>query len=242
MFHSTEADLSKSGSEATGSGNLTAGWASWAVTSLTSKFYRSKSTSSSLSTPPAPGNTGAAASSVNSSNVKSEHSSSRPPSKQASEDSDVWGRAGESADDDEVKSQASKGDWDSSGWDNDDDILNVQHTTSASNCDKDIKPSKSPDGDEGVGGGGGASEVAGRRSIRERTNSTNGWDEKEQDLLGSFGISEADLKPSNAPSSSASHTSSVPGGVASRKGGSSGPRKTPGVTKGPLKLGAKKLT
>lgn len=207
---------------------------------MTSKFYRSKSTSSSLSTPPAPGNssnTGPA----NSSNVKSEQSSSRPPSKQASEDSDVWGR-GESADDDEVKSQASRGDWDSSGWDNDDDILNVQHNISASNCDKDIKPSKSPDGDEGAGGGGGG----GRRSTRERTNSTNGWDDKEQDLLGSFGISEADLKPSNAPSSSASnasHTSSVPGGVASRsKGGSSGPRKTPGATKGPLKLGAKKLT
>ena len=209
---------------------------------MTSKFYRSKSTSSSLSTPPAPGNTSGTGP-ANSSNVKSEHSSSRPPSKQASEDSDVWGR-GESADDDEVKSQASKGDWDSSGWDNDDDILNVQHTTSASNCDKDIKPSKSPDGDEGLVGVGGGSE-AGRRSVRERTNSTNGWDDKEQDLLGSFGISEADLKPSNAPSSSASnasHTSSVPGGVASRKGGSSGPRKTPGVTKGPLKLGAKKLT
>lgn len=285
LFHSyssckfTEADLNKSGSEATGSANLTAGWASWAVTSLTSKFYRSKSTSSAPSNAISSSSSSTAVSGSSSSSVTTvtatstisggtgqvrSEQSSRPCSKQASEDSDVWGKM-ESMDDDEVKSQASKGDWDADGWENEDEVLETTSTTS--NCDLETKQppishhQSSLEGESKKTCKDGPSKGAGRKG-----SSSNGWeDDFTENMWTSWGLNEPNIKTTTStsltgPSVIASSNTSSSGEVnkkfsseiaaseqypsAANESTTRGRKTTPGVTKkqGPLKLGAKKIS
>lgn len=212
---------------------------------MTSKFYRSKSTSSAPSNAAsASSGTSTTAGTAGYTGQKSEHSS-RSCSKQASEDSDVWGKM-ESMDEDEIKSQASKGELDADGWENDDEVLDVQNT-SASNSDLEVKPSHEAEIKQ--------SKV---EPAKGRKSSSNGWeDEFTENMWSQWGLNEPNIKTSttgpsvNATSSAVSVTEvnkkcPEPNEQSSSESSSTtrGRKTTPGVTKkqGPLKLGAKKIS
>jgi SCY1-like protein 1 len=189
-----EADLNSSGSDVT---TTNATWASWAVSSLTSKFYRSSASSASVT------RTTTTTSSANkpSSSTMGSAAQTQTFSKEKTLDTDVFGNIEK---EDPAKTDGWDDEWD--GDDNDDDEDDVLE-------DKPCTPSLS------------------NQTKKESIEKKSGWDD--------WGSSWTDTTPTKLSTRRKSEvtedSSSLPSETESR------PRVVKG-TKGPLKLGAQKIS
>lgn len=231
--NTTEADLNTQGTEV--SAALGASWASWAVSSLASKFYRSK-------TPTISSQDSGAKTSSSDDQKTTESSGNQPqtPSHTEPEEGDVWGKMEDLDEEDDHVCPADKNEWES---ETNLDLLDLDPVKKDSKIPLEpVKKSNSP------------------VSInRERRSSLNGWDE--DPFLESW-TQKVEVKPSSVDitkSSSSAFQSKLQ--MTQRKNSMESNRDKSSLTsseasktsrfnqsssskpkKGPLRLGAQKIS
>lgn len=233
-FSSSEADLNAAGSNV--SSTLAASWAGWAVSSLASKFYRTKSTTDSLSKSGSPQNTGSS-STESSDKTKSDADRSQTPTIQKSEsgesapdfDEEVWG----SIDDQNTQSDSNRKSLD--GWDDelgdndfDDNEINDDH-----NEVKAKDPVKTEDQDF-------FDKFTNPETNAKTSYTSNNWTKSQVKRRDSFGNDDRVVANSVTGVSSDDQTKKVEQRRQMRSKENE-ERKARRTTKGPMKLGAQKL-